>query len=80
MAKKVESDRERGRKVLAQINKMNGAWIGSAPDHSKPRTIADIRRDLTLDRTYVRVSHLPHAKTRRVNVDTPQLSLFAEVK
>lgn len=80
MAKKVESDRERGRKVLARINKANVAWIGSEPDHTKKRTLADIRRDLTLDPKYVRLSHAPHAKTKRVNVDVPQLSLFADIK
>jgi hypothetical protein len=76
MAKKIESDRERGLKVLARVNKANTAWIGSKPDHSKPRTIADIRRDLWLEAKYVRLSHLPHAKVKRAHVDVPQLSLF----
>ncbi len=56
MRKKVESDRERGLKVLARVNKMNLAWVGRPVDPDTERTIADMRRDCRSDRGTVKLS------------------------
>jgi hypothetical protein len=79
MAKKVESDRERGRKVLAKINKANVAWVGRPVDPNAERTLPDMIRDCRSDRGTVKLSRNVSGvsiKSTRANLPG-QFDLFA---